>query len=319
MNLNIVNKNIIKATYGKDNNIINVTELIKSTINNNIIVNNIFFKNDPCKGHIKELKIYYDDKTIDIIPENKSVKFINEIIIDINDVDFGFIIIRYVINDETNSFWTKCYKSIRKFYKNKIVIIDDNSKKQFIKDIPLENTIIVNSEYPKRGELLPYYYYYHNKYFDRAVVFHDGIEVKRYYNYGNIFNYNGYGKLFSFENKSYKIDLDFFKTYCDNIKNGDKILKYHEENINNLTGCFGIMYVIDYDFLVNIEKEYNFLNLINHINTRKKRQTLERFSATLFKKYCIDNNIKTCEYILGKFPDIIENKSMFLNKKLYGR
>ena len=304
MILNIINKNIVKATYGKDNNIINVTELIKSSINHNIIVNNLFFKNDPCIGYEKELIIYYDDKTIDVIQENNNIILTNKHEEEINNTDFGFIIIRYVIDDKTNNFWTECYKSIRKFYKNKIVIIDDNSKKEFIKEIPLENTIIVNSEYPKRGEFLPYYYYYYNKYFDRAVVFHDGIKVKRYFNYGNIFNYNGYGKLFLFENNFYKMDLDFYKKFCDNIKNGDKILKYHNENINNLTGCFGIMYVIDHAFLVKIEEEYNFLNLIHYINTRKKRQTLERFSATLFEKYCIDNNIKTCDFILGKYPKL---------------
>lgn len=319
MKLNIINKNIVKATYGKDTKIIDVTELIKSSINYNIIVNNIFFKKDPCFGLKKELIIYYDDKSIDVIPENNNIILINKKEEEINNTNFGFIIIRYVINDETNNFWTECYKSIRRFYDNKIVIIDDNSKKEFIKEIPLENTIIVESEYPKRGEFLPYYYYYHNKYFDRAVVFHDGVTVKRYFNYGNIFNYNGYGKLFFFENKFYKIDLHFFQHYCNNIKNGDKILKYHNENINNLTGCFGIMYIIDHDFLVKIEEEYNFLNLIHHIDTRSKRQSLERFSATLFKKYCIDNNIKTCESVLGKYPEIVNNSNMFLHKKLYGR
>ena len=163
-----------------------------------------------------------------------------------------------------------------------------------------------------------YYYYYHNKYFDRAIIFHDGI-TKKYFNYGNIYNFNGYSKLFYFANQFYHLDLDYFSDFCNKIKKGKTILNYHNKNINKLKGCFGIMYAIDHDFLVKVQEEYNFLNLIDTINTRKKRQTLERFSAVLFEKYCIDNNIKTCESVLGKFPDIINNTNIFLHKKLCGR
>jgi hypothetical protein len=323
MIINIINKKINKATYGLNNCLIDVTYIIKQHINISITIDNILFKKDPIIGEKKQLIIYYNDETKDVIPENTNIFLNNNEVKDNvemkNNITFGFIIIRYVINKKTDNFWIQCYRSIRKFYDNKIVIIDDNSNQKFITQIPLKNTVIVQSKYPKRGEFLPYYYYYHNKYFDRAIVFHDGIIVKKYFDYNNIANFNGYSKLFYFENMYYKMDLDYIVVFCNNIKKGNTILNYHNQNINKLKGCFGIMYAIDHDFLVKVQEEYNFLNLINIIDTRKKRQTLERFSAVLFEKYCIDNNIKTSESILGKFPDIINNTNMFVHKKLCGR
>jgi hypothetical protein len=38
-----------------------------------------------------------------------------------------FVILRHVSNSQQN-YWIRCYESIRKFYENKIIIIDDNSK-----------------------------------------------------------------------------------------------------------------------------------------------------------------------------------------------
>ena len=83
----------------------------------------------------------------------------------------GFIILRYVNSEITNKYWIMCYNSIRKYYpENKILIIDDNSNKSFITNEKLYKTLIINSEYPQRGELLPYYYYLYNKLFDTAVT-----------------------------------------------------------------------------------------------------------------------------------------------------
>ena len=48
--------------------------------------------------------------------------------------DYGFIITRYVNSELTNKYWNNCIKCIRTFYPyKKIVIIDDNSNKDFVK------------------------------------------------------------------------------------------------------------------------------------------------------------------------------------------
>lgn len=84
--------------------------------------------------------------------------------------EVGFIILRHVNNELTNLYWIHCINCINciRLYKkilsrNHILIIDDNSDKLFLTDIDFYKTTIINSEYPKRGELLPYYYYLNNK------------------------------------------------------------------------------------------------------------------------------------------------------------
>ena len=73
---------------------------------------------------------------------------------------FGFIVLRYVIDERTDQYWNYCYDRIRNFYpENHILMIDDNSNEQFLSKRELYKTTIIKSEYPKRGELLPYLYY----------------------------------------------------------------------------------------------------------------------------------------------------------------
>ena len=77
---------------------------------------------------------------------------------------FGFIITRHVNSETTNRYWNHSVKLLRSFYpERKIVIIDDNSNQNFVKaDFDYKNVEIIQSEFPGRGELLPYYYYLKN-------------------------------------------------------------------------------------------------------------------------------------------------------------
>ena len=79
-------------------------------------------------------------------------------------MSIGFIILRHVDSAKTNEYWQECYKCIRNVYPDtKIVIIDDDSNPEFVTNgVSLINTIIIESEFKKRGELLPYYYYLQN-------------------------------------------------------------------------------------------------------------------------------------------------------------
>ena len=72
-----------------------------------------------------------------------------------NDNTYGFFLLRHVNSELTNHYWIECYKCIRKFYPNQqIVIIDDDSNPLFLKnDYPLTNTILIDSEFKKRGEI----------------------------------------------------------------------------------------------------------------------------------------------------------------------
>ena len=75
--------------------------------------------------------------------------------------NFGFIITRHVNSSKTNKYWNRCVKLINIYYPSKpIIIIDDNSDDDFLKeDSRYENVTVIKSEFPGRGELLPYIYF----------------------------------------------------------------------------------------------------------------------------------------------------------------
>ena len=229
---------------------------------------------------------------------------------------FGFIMIRYVNSTATNSVWKECYHSIRKFYNNLIVIIDDNSSPEYLTEIDTTNCIIVKSEFPRRGELSPYCYYIKNKYFDRAIVIQDSMRFKQYCDFRNISNYKNYTRLFSFENTAYKIDIGFFKEATSYLNNGSALYQYHLNNINRMIGCFGICYVIDYKYIIEIENKYKISNLVNFIDTRPKRQTLERLLSCLFE---MERSINKYDTRIDMFGSIFNNNNSIIEKHFFGR
>ena len=91
--------------------------------------------------------------------------------------NFGFIITRHVNSEKTNRYWNHSVKLLKTLYPNKkIVIIDDNSNQNFVKaEFDYKNVEIINSEFPGSGEILPYYYFLKNKYFENAVILHDSV------------------------------------------------------------------------------------------------------------------------------------------------
>ena len=232
-----------------------------------------------------------------------------------NNNSFGFIMARYVKCSETNKSWIRCYESIRKFYNEPIIIIDDNSVNEYITNHPTVNCKIIEGEFPQRGELLPYYYYVKYKFFNRAIIVHDSMEFKKYYNFKNITNYKNFTRLFQFGGGAYNIDVEHFEEMSKYVNNSNNILEYHNNNKLNLIGCFGVCYIIDYSYLDEIDKKYNIFNLIKYIDTRKKRQCLERFLSCLF------------EYDKGKrfitrpdlFGSIFSNKGEYIKKYFFGR
>ena len=193
------------------------------------------------------------------------------------DTAIGFIILRHVNNKFTNKHWIKSYDSIRKYYpKNPIVIIDDNSDMSFVTPVTLYNTTIINSEFPKRGELLPYYYYLNNNFFEVAVIIHDSVFIN---------------SIIDFTVEKYKFLWEFEHEY-DNIKDETKILSiFNDQELLDFykdkklwKGCFGGMSVIRHDFLTQINKKYNLSKLLDCILCRSDRMAFERVIACILQK-----------------------------------
>ena len=191
--------------------------------------------------------------------------------------DVGFIILRHVNNEHNNQYWIESYQCIRKYYpENKILIIDDNSDYKFLTYEKLYKTLIINSEYPKRGELLPYYYYLDNKLFDVAVIINDSVFINKYIDI-NVDNYN---ILWEFEHNWDQIEDE---TNMINIFN-DSELKEFYENKDLWKGCFGGMSIISHKYLTHINNKYDISKLLDCVLNRYNRCSFERVIACLLQK-----------------------------------
>ena len=190
--------------------------------------------------------------------------------------ELGFIILRHVNNELTNKYWILSYNSIRKYYpENKILIIDDNSDYKFITNEPLYKTTIINSEYPKRGELLPYYYYLQNKLFDTAVIIHDSVFINKYID----MTVDKYKIIWEFE---HNWDQIIDETRMIKLFNDKELLNFYE-NKNLWKGCFGGMSIITYDYLTDINNKYDISKLLECVLNRYNRCSFERVIACLLQ------------------------------------
>ena len=153
--------------------------------------------------------------------------------------------------------------------------------------------------------MLPYYYFLKDKFSKKMVVLHDSIKLNEKINFSNLKNFKNFTRIFSFPNGSYNIDIKYFKDFCEYIKKGDMVFNYHKNNKHQLIGCFGVCYYIEYDFLEKVQNKYNIINLINFIDSREKRKTLERFLSCVFEM----------EYKSTKLPHLVGNIFDTLNKQ----
>jgi|LauGreDrversion4_2_1035121.scaffolds.fasta_scaffold16773_2 hypothetical protein len=203
-------------------------------------------------------------------------------------MSFGFIITRHVNSQQTNKYWNHNVKLIRTYYPlKKIIIIDDNSNYEFVKaDFDYKNVEIIQSEYPGRGELLPFIYFLRHKWFNNAVIIHDSTFIH---------------KRIPFEKINRPV-LPFWhypydKEYLDNLlrigsylKNSSFIRQRLSGGEINILGmntdtfnlCFGGQCYINHSFLLSLERKYNITNLVNAITCRKDRCGFERILGVLF-------------------------------------
>lgn len=215
---------------------------------------------------------------------------------------FGFIFTRHINSSESNEYWKECIRCIRKNYQNNIImIIDDNSSSEYITNdnVDLKNCFIIQSEYPKRGEILAYYYFYKYKLFEKAVIIHDSVFLQQDISQ-EINDVVNVKFLWHFKNP-YDDDLVKEMFLISQLKH-----VYNQENITSLTniylqrekwhGCFGVMSVITHDFLNILVENYNIFNLLDFIKTRKDRCSLER----IFSVLCYVNN----NYFTNNSPSI---------------
>jgi len=200
---------------------------------------------------------------------------------------FGFIITRYVNSEKTNFYWNHSIKLLRTFYPyKKIVIIDDNSNQNYLKaEFEYKNVEIIQSEFPGRGELLPYYYYIKNKFFENAIIIHDSVFFHKRINFEKL---NGMDVLPLWEFESDKENITNTTRILQNLKNKYLLDSKISNNFSldllkeKWYGCFGVQTYINHNFLLKIEEKYKITNLISSILCRLDRCCLERIFGCIF-------------------------------------
>lgn len=193
--------------------------------------------------------------------------------------DITFFILRHVNSKLTNNYWKKCYLSIRKFYKNKIIIIDDNSKKKFIDNtLSLENTETIDSEFKGAGELLPYYYFHKLKPSSKMIFLHDSMFLIKKFNENKVNSITDVSYLFYFSDHKWD-DIESIKAKLTNLDYSAQLKKTQSEQ--KWVGCFGVSSIISLDFLNKLQEEFNLFSLLTHVKNRDDRKDIERIFAIL--------------------------------------
>jgi hypothetical protein len=201
---------------------------------------------------------------------------------------FGFIIIRHVHSEKTNKYWNQNVKLLRTFYPfTKIVIIDDSSNYEFVKqEFEYTNLEVIQSEYPRRGELLPYYYYLKHKFFQNAIIIHDSVFFHKKIHFEHL---NGVNVLPLWHFHSDKENVENTKKIVSCLKNSYSLQEKLCGDVNILGlksnkwyGCFGVQSYINLKFLERIEQKYGITRLISAIHCRADRCCLERIFGAIF-------------------------------------
>lgn len=227
--------------------------------------------------------------------------------------DFGFIITRHVNSPQTNRYWNQSVKLINRLYPEaSIVIIDDNSNQELVQTDPdtnYSNLTIIRSEYPGRGELLPYVYYLKHQWFSNAVIIHDSIFIHRRFAFDRV----NCPVIPLWHHPYDKENLPNLLRISRQLKNNRNIMRKMQD-VNELVGlldfrkskfnlCFGGQCFIRLSFLQLLEKKYEISKLVHVVKNRTDRCGLERVLGCLFcEEYSLLTKVKSLFGSISKYP-----------------
>lgn len=243
----------------------------------------------------------YVSKKIDIAPSPTALE------LRYNDKSYVFVILRHLRTTRDNDLWISSYNSIRKFYTNKIVIIDDNSAVNTV-DGKLTNTEVIKSEFNGAGEILPYYYFLKYKWADRMVFLHDSMFLNRPFRDSEL---QGDIKFHWYFEGSGINDFRKISNYISILKNNTELQAFATDTDAKWFGCFGAAAISNLETIQYIEEEYGiFKNLALSIRTRKDREAFERvFGIVLYYEGIFqDGNCSNFGNIL-KYPGAFESEN----------
>lgn len=223
------------------------------------------------------------------------------------DKSYVFVILRRINTPRDNDLWISCYNSIRKFYTNKIIIIDDNSMINTVNG-KLFQAEVIASEIPGAGEILPYYYFLQHHWADNMIFLHDRMFVHRPFTDSELQHdvvFHWYFTANGFDDSRRIIN------YLSLLQHDKELVHFYKQPESIWKGCSGGTTIISYDTLSLIEDKYKlFSRLTMTMKTPKDRESFERVLGIIlyFEGVIADSTCSNFGDIL-KYPGAFESES----------
>jgi hypothetical protein len=218
---------------------------------------------------------------------------------------YVFVILRHIRNTRDNDLWISSYNSIRKFYTNRIVIIDDNSSINTV-DGKLNNAEVIKSDFAGAGEILPYYYFLKYKWADKMIFLHDSMFINRPFRDTEL---EGDIKFHWNFTKNNDGDIRKIINYVSMLTNARELQAFATDPETLWYGCFGATSICDLATIQYLEEEYKiFSRLVLSIRTRKDREIFERVFGIVLYYEGIFKDEKCSNYgDILKYPGAFES------------
>jgi len=185
--------------------------------------------------------------------------------------EYGFIILRHVVDENTDRFWKKAYEKIRQFHTEPILIIDDNSDPNFVTHMDTVNCQVIDGGYPGRGEILPYFHFHRLRLWKKAIFIHDSVFLNTRVNADTVADVKF---IWDFSNDIARPEQ--IPELLKKLKHADELISVYTSPDEKWVGCFGGMSIIDWQFLNKIVQTYDIFALMDSIKTRGERMCWER-------------------------------------------
>ena len=218
-----------------------------------------------------------------------------------NGASYIFVILRHLRTSRDNELWIASYQSIRTFYTNKIIIIDDNSSVNTVNG-KLVNTEVIVSDWNGAGEVLPYYYFLQYRWADRMIFLHDSMFLNRPFRDSELrdpLRFHWYTDRNSKEEST-------LPTYLSLLYDQSKLTKYALGS--TWRGCFGGASIISLDTVQSLEEKYGlFSKLVMMIRTKVDRDMFSRIlGVVLFYDGILDETNCSNFGTISAYPGAFE-------------
>jgi len=254
----------------------------------------------PDKGLVQDSRTYSTRK-IETKPSPLATLLVH------NDKSYVFVILRNLKMVKDNDLWISSYNSIRKYYTNPIVIIDDNSTINTVNG-RLTDTEVIKSEWKGAGEILPYYYFLKNKWADRMIFLHDSMFLNRPFQPSELegpirFHWH-------FDHADVRKDRKI-STFLSLLPQSKEVIDEFSKSEFIWKGCFGGTSIVDLEVVEQLDEKYEFFSkLISAIRTRNDRETFERvLGIMVYYEHLMDDSPPSNFGSILAYPKAFESQN----------